>query len=426
MGIDTPPARPRAALAPAAVRRDGPPAITRQRPRPRNGAARRRSTARLQAGDGRRRREGGLTDDQILDSYGAYGLYSQGDTGAGVHVGVFEEEPFLRSDIEHFDTCFFGASAAAAMAGGCTRSTSNEGLEEGPGEGEAVLDVEDVSAAAPGAEIDVYDASEEVPEIEAIVQADRDQLITSSWGEICGQQSEEAFPERLQAINYLMQEGAAQGQTFLAASGDNGSDECAENTRAAQLPAGQNPVSTDPLADEPYVALGRRHDDHWTPASRSREHAWNNGGGNGAGTGGIAQDFVMPSWQREASVPGISDGDAGRSRLGSRQQRRAPLRLPPELLPVAAGRHRGDPVPSGARRLRTGRLVHGRDLDLFVRVRRRKGRGRKLLRRQDRLGDERGHILLDPPVGGDARARGRLPDVQQPERHQEGRRIRRP
>jgi hypothetical protein len=253
--------------------------------------------------------EGGLTDDQILDSYGAYGLYSEGDTGAGVHIGVFELEPFLRSDIEHFDTCFFGAGAAT-MAQRLHSIHLEEGLEEGPGEGEAVLDVEDVSAAAPGAEIDVYDAREEVPEIEAIVQADRDQLITSSYGEICGQQSEEAFPERLQAINYLLQEGAAQGQTFLAASGDNGSDECAENTRAPQLPAGQNPVSTDPLADEPYVLSvgGTTIMEAGQPVD---EHAWNNGGGNGAGSGGIAQDFVMPSWQRDATVPGISDAMPG-------------------------------------------------------------------------------------------------------------------
>jgi Pro-kumamolisin, activation domain/IPT/TIG domain len=254
--------------------------------------------------------EGGLTDDEILDSYGAFGLYAQGDTGAGVHIGVFEEEPFLHSDIEHFDACYFGATEAAAMAKRLHTIDLEPGLEEGAGEGESVLDVEDVSAAAPGAEIDVYDAREEVPEIEAIVQADRDQVITSSYGEICGQQSEEAFPERLQAINYLLEEGAAQGQTFLAAAGDNGSDECEELTRGSQLEAGQNPISTDPLADEPYsVSVGGTT---ITEAGQPvREHAWNNGGGNGAGSGGIAQDFVMPSWQREATIPGISDGVPG-------------------------------------------------------------------------------------------------------------------
>jgi len=308
VGIDTPPGaqrRARTDRGPAGARPDKAAAAQAGKVPPVEGAPHACKQATAGAS-----REGGLTDDQILNSYGAYGLYSEGDTGAGVHVGVFEEEPFLHSDVEHFDTCFFGASAAAAMAGRLHTFDLNEGLEEGPGEGEAVLDVEDVSAAAPGAEIDVYDANEEVPEIEAIVQADRDQLITSSWGEICGQQSEEAFPERLQAINYLMQEGAAQGQTFLAASGDNGSDDCAESTRAAQLPAGQNPVSTDPLADEPYVLSvgGTTILDAGQPVT---EHAWNNGGGNGAGTGGIAQDFVMPSWQREASVPGISDGMPG-------------------------------------------------------------------------------------------------------------------
>ncbi len=34
--------------------------------------------------------EGGLTDDQIANSYGAFGLYQQGDFGQGQHVAVFE------------------------------------------------------------------------------------------------------------------------------------------------------------------------------------------------------------------------------------------------------------------------------------------------------------------------------------------------
>jgi hypothetical protein len=314
IGIDTPPLSSRAKDA----RRDtdgrirGPHA-----PRPASAGAARTTTVPVVKGaphacadaSAAAVHEGGLTDDQIVDSYGAFGLYSQGDTGAGVHIGVFEEESLERSDIQHFDSCFFGAKQAKAMMERL-HLRFESGLSEGPGEGESLLDVEDVSAVAPGAEIDMYDDYEEVPEIEQIVQEDRDQLITSSYGEICGQQSEEAFPERLQAINYLLQEGAAQGQTFLAASGDNGSDECAENTRAAQLPAGQNPVSTDPLADEPYaVAVGGTT---ITAAGQPvHEHAWNNGGGNGAGSGGIAQDFVMPSWQRDATIPGLSDGLPG-------------------------------------------------------------------------------------------------------------------
>ena len=58
---------------------------------------------------------GGLTDDQIANSYGAFGLYGAGDFGAGQRVAVFELEPFLVSDLKTFDTCYFGANRANAM-----------------------------------------------------------------------------------------------------------------------------------------------------------------------------------------------------------------------------------------------------------------------------------------------------------------------
>ncbi len=96
-------------------------------------------------------REGGLTDDQIAHAYGAFGLYGVGDTGAGVHIGVFEEEPFSVSDMQHFDSCYFGAKNARAMIGRLHVISLEGGLPAGPGSGgEALLDIEDVSAMAPG------------------------------------------------------------------------------------------------------------------------------------------------------------------------------------------------------------------------------------------------------------------------------------
>ena len=57
----------------------------------------------------------GLTDDQIASAYGAFGLYGAGDRGAGQRIAIYENEPFLRSDIQTFDTCYFGARQASAM-----------------------------------------------------------------------------------------------------------------------------------------------------------------------------------------------------------------------------------------------------------------------------------------------------------------------
>jgi subtilase family serine protease len=60
-------------------------------------------------------RYGGLTDQQIAYSYGVDKLYNAGEDGAGQTIAVVEFEPFSRSDIKVFDTCYFGATKTTAM-----------------------------------------------------------------------------------------------------------------------------------------------------------------------------------------------------------------------------------------------------------------------------------------------------------------------
>jgi hypothetical protein len=272
------------------------------------------------------REAGGLTDDQIANAYGAFGLYALGDVGSGVHVGIFEQEPFVSSDIQHFDACYFGATAAASMIARLGVIPIEGGSTNGPGEGEASLDVEDVSAIAPGANIDVYDAPEslagELSEITAMVDEDRDQIITSSWGEPCEQEAQAGQPGVQQAESYLFQQAAAQGQTFLNAAGDTGSDACEEVHRELVSQPGQNPVSTTELASQPYVLAvgGTTITDAATQPAR--EHVWNDGPEGGGGGGGISQSWAMPSWQRDATVPGIVlPGSADYSNAAAVQQR---------------------------------------------------------------------------------------------------------
>ncbi len=81
---------------------------------------------------------GGLTDDQIAHAYGAFGLYGSGDFGAGQHIAIYELEPFLRSDVKTFDTCYFGATAAAQMLTRLHVYSVDGGQPAGPGSGEAI------------------------------------------------------------------------------------------------------------------------------------------------------------------------------------------------------------------------------------------------------------------------------------------------
>jgi hypothetical protein len=256
---------------------------------------------------------GGLTDDQIAHAYGAFGLYGSGDVGAGQHIALYELEPFARSDIKTFDTCYFGASATARMLMRLHVVPVDGGQPAGPGSGEANLDVEDLSAIAPGATIDVYEGPspgaegtdyDPVDPYVAMIDADRDQVVSSSWG-LCEQAIEAGQPGLQQAENLLFEQAAAQGQSVFGAAGDNGSDDC--NTSETSTPvAGQNPLSEDDPASQPYVVSvgGTTIDDAATEPPL--EHVWNDGADGGGGGGGISQSWAMPTWQREAMVPGIA------------------------------------------------------------------------------------------------------------------------
>ena len=187
------------------------------------------------------------------------------------------------------------------------------GQPAGPGSGEAILDVEDVSAIAPGATIDVYvgvspgsDGTiyDPVDGYAAIIGADSDQVISTSWG-LCEQAVQAGQPGLQAAEDLLFEQAAAQGQSVFAAAGDNGSDDC--NTFETSTPAlGQNPLSVDDPGSQPYVVSvgGTTIDDAATQPPA--EHVWNDGADGGGGGGGISQSWVMPSWQQAATVPGIA------------------------------------------------------------------------------------------------------------------------
>ena len=251
---------------------------------------------------------GGLTDDEIANAYGAFGLYGEGDFGQGQHVAVYELQPFLATDIETFDACYFGAAEAGQMSGvkgvlagsrlsviACGRRRDSARPSTN---GESTLDIEDVSALAPGANIDVYEApnttSGGLDEYSQIINKDVDQVITSSWG-VCEQLAQVGEPGAQEAENLLFEQAASQGQTVLAAAGDTGNDECNEG-RSVAPPTGQNLLSALDPGTQPYVLSvgGTTIDDATQPPS---EHVWDDGAQWGAGGGGISESWTMPSWQ---------------------------------------------------------------------------------------------------------------------------------
>src|SRR3954454_23942615 len=253
---------------------------------------------------------GGLTDDQIANAYGVFGLYGANDTGSGQHIAVYELEPFATSDLQTFDTCYFGASQANAMLGRVAVKSVDGGQPAGPGSGESILDVEDVSAVAPGANIDVYEAPNNtfgsIDEYAQIVNDDVDQIVTTSWG-LCEQAVQRGSPGIQQAENLIFQQAAAQGQTVFSAAGDAGSNDCNASGKISPV----TPVlSVDDPSSQPYVVAtgGTTMDNATQPAS---EHVWNDGAESGAAGGGISESWPMPAWQVGSPGARVDDAPAG-------------------------------------------------------------------------------------------------------------------
>ncbi len=247
---------------------------------------------------------GGLTDSQIAAAYGADGLYKQNDLGQGQTIALFELEPFSSSDLSTFDSCYFGSSAAKAMASRVHVVPVDGGQPSGSGSGEAILDIEDLSAFAPGANIDVYEAPNTtfggLDEYNQIVSNDTAQVVSTSWG-LCETAVQQGEPGFQQEENAIFQQAAAQGQSVFAAAGDNGSNDC----NAGRLSTPVSPVfSVDDPGSQPYVtSVGGNT---ITNASQPPvEQVWNDGASWGAGGGGVSNTWVMPSWQAGSRVPGI-------------------------------------------------------------------------------------------------------------------------
>src|SRR5882757_7119492 len=231
--------------------------------------------------------EHGNTIDQIASAYDLPGFYGAGNFGAGQTVALLELEPFLPEDIEDFQTCYGTHTSVEAVEVG-----------KGPGpykgeDGEAAMDIENLVGLAPEAHIVVYQAKNEGDaEIKILTQyvtENRAKVMSSSWG-ICEPEEEES---EMAAMNTLLQEAAAQGQSFFVAAGDYGSTDCwtsGNDDRTLQVDfPGSSPFATD-VGGTRMEAVGAPTNFLWNSAP-----AW------GAGGGGRSAHFAMPDYQLGAA-----------------------------------------------------------------------------------------------------------------------------
>jgi hypothetical protein len=248
----------------------------------------------------------------LAAAYGVDGLYSHGALGQGETIALFELEPFETSDIATFDSCYFGAATTAAMLQRLSVLKVDGGLPPGPGSGEAALDVEDVSALAPRATIEVYEAPSSTIGTEyatddiynAIVNADTATVISTSWG-LCEPALQIAAPGAQEVENEIFEESAVQGQSVFAAAGDSGSNDCSAGATPAQ------PVlAVDDPASQPFV-IGVGGTSLTAVSQPPAETVWNDGMSGGGGGGGISDTRPIPGWQADSGVQGVVNSYSG-------------------------------------------------------------------------------------------------------------------
>ncbi len=240
------------------------------------------------------------TADQIAAAYGFAGLYRAGDRGAGVTVAIYELEPVDRGDISGYQSCY-GTHASVSYV------PVDGGNGHGPGTGEAALDIENLIGLAPRAKLLVYQGrnsnsgapgSGPFDTFNAIVNQDRAQVVSISWGEC-----ESALgAANAGAEGELFEQAAVQGQTVVAASGDSGSEDCASSEDG-----NQTQLAVDDPSSQPFVT-GVGGTTLTAIGPRPTEAVWNIGLGSlpglpqaGASGGGISDLWQMPVGQRDAA-----------------------------------------------------------------------------------------------------------------------------
>ena len=222
---------------------------------------------------------GGYTLQQQAALYGFSGAYANGNIGTGQIIGVYELGTYNQADLNVFFNCY-----------GLSPSITNTNIDGGATGGysdEATLDIEEAAALAPGAKIQVYtgpnssSGSGPLDVYQAIADENTATVVTTSWGDCEVDPANNPSTEQV-----IFQQMAAQGQTVLSASGDNGSSDCHGITT-------NSPAVDDP-SSQPYVtSVGGLTVNNISPLNQT---VWNSNGGGGGG--GVSQVWSRPTWQK--------------------------------------------------------------------------------------------------------------------------------
>jgi subtilase family serine protease len=252
-------------------------------------------------------------------------LYRAGDFGQHVTVALYELADYANRDIRNYERCYqISPPVRRVRVLGGTSIAANPG-----GTVEVTADIEVVAAMAPQASILVYEAPASrgaaavLDNYGAIAQQDRAQVVSTSWG-TC---EPELGSHIISVESQIFQEMSVQGQSMMAAAGDDGSVDCMPPQNAKVPNPAFYSLQVDDPGSQPFVTAvgGTEITRYGSPPVQS---VWNqtpygqgfkapfNGRpghparspGNIAGAGGISRMWKMPSWQVGFDHSGNSSG----------------------------------------------------------------------------------------------------------------------
>jgi subtilase family serine protease len=258
------------------------------------------------------------TATTVSKVYGLSSLLAAGDNGSGVTVAVFELESYDASGVADLDGCY-GSSAGVSeiLVDGGPQTAANAAAGVGV---ESALDIENIANLAPGVNIIDYAGPDYTVATDAnvldtygrIINDNTAQVVSSSWG-LCEIDDTSSF---ISSEATLFAQAAVQGQTVMAASGDNGSTDCYGSDGTSRL-------SVDDPASQPNVlGVGGTR---MTGLTDTVQSTWNSvqtyGSAKhyGATGGGVSVDEARPSYQSGVTGAGYTANCPTASGTGCRQ-----------------------------------------------------------------------------------------------------------
>jgi subtilase family serine protease len=235
---------------------------------------------------------GGYTPKDLVGAYDTAPLQSAGILGDNQTVALFELDGYQSGDVAQYLQNYNLGNPAI-------NNVLVDGFDGSPGQGaiEVELDMEVVAAMAPHANQIVYEGPNTTQGLNdtynKIVTDNKAQVVSTSWG-LCEANTGNA---ELQTLDTIFKQGAAQGISIFAASGDSGAYDCGDTNLAVDSPAG-----------DPYITGVGGTNLQLNGGAYGSESVWSNpnntqrGPKGSGGGGGISATFKQPAWQ---TGPGV-------------------------------------------------------------------------------------------------------------------------